>query len=141
MQGVEFRRVKNPAVTVPLADLSISVRAGGTKLNMENQVPFIEGSTLYVPMEKILEQFGYSYEIDNGSKTLSVSRSDKSIMVTADSIYAIADGRKVTLSLPAKLMNGSMMVPSSFITDAIGSQISWSPKNRELTVNIPNLPT
>lgn len=61
-------------------------------------------------------------------------------MVTADSIYAIADGRKVTLSLPAKLMNGSMMVPSSFITDAIGSQISWSPKNRELTVNIPNLP-
>ena len=90
MQGVEFRRVKNPAVTVPLADLSISVRAGGTKLNMENQVPFIEGSTLYVPMEKILEQFGYSYEIDNGSKTLSVSRSDKSIMVTADSIYAIA---------------------------------------------------
>lgn len=140
LQGVEFRRVKNPAVTVPLADLSISVRAGGTKLNMENQVPFIEGSTLYVPMEKILEQFGYSYEIDNGSKTLSVSRSDKSIMVTADSIYAIADGRKVTLSLPAKLMNGSMMVPSSFITDAIGSQISWSPKNRELTVNIPNLP-
>ena len=140
LQGVEFRRVKNPAVTVPLADLSISVRAGGTKLNMENQVPFIDGSTLYVPMEKILEQFGYSYEIDNGSKTLSVSRSDKSIMVTADSIYAIADGRKVTLSLPAKLMNGSMMVPSSFITDAIGSQISWSPKNRELTVNIPNLP-
>ena len=39
---------------------------------MENQVPFIEGSTLYVPMEKILEQFGYSPEIDNGSKTLSV---------------------------------------------------------------------
>ena len=37
LQGVEFRRVKNPAVTVPLADLSISVRAGGTKLNMENR--------------------------------------------------------------------------------------------------------
>ena len=81
---------------------------------MENQVPFIEGSTLYVPMEKILEQFGYSYEIDNGSKTLSVSRSDKSIMVTADSIYAIADGRKVTLSLPAKLMNGSMTAWADF---------------------------
>ena len=54
MQGVEFRRVKNPAVTVPLADLSISVRAGGTKLNMENQVPFIEAARFMFQWRKFL---------------------------------------------------------------------------------------
>ena len=91
-------------------------------------------------MEKVLGQFGYPYEINEGAKTLTVSRNDKSIIITADSIYAVVDGKRVELSLPAKLMNGSMMIPSDFISKAIGSQISWSPKNRELSIDIPNLP-
>ncbi len=140
LKGVGFRKVKTPTVTVPLASLAVTIRAAGTRVLSKNHAAFTDGEILYVPLDDVLSQFGYSCDIDESSKTLSVSRNDKSIMVTADSIYAIVDGKRTELSVPAKWMSGSMMVPYEFIKTAIGSQVSWSPKNRELTVDIPTLP-
>ncbi|MEW9698348.1 copper amine oxidase N-terminal domain-containing protein [Paenibacillus sp. SI8] len=60
------------------------------------------------------------------------------IQLQLDNSAASVNGRKVELPAPPRLMNNVTMVPLRFVSEALGSDLSWDDVTRTITLSIPS---
>ena len=111
----------------------ISVTVGGEPLEVTTP-PVMENGTTLVPMRSIFEAFGMTLTWDEATKTATAKDDETEIKLTLGSTTAYVDGEATTLSVPAKSINGSTMVPVRFITEAIGNSIEWNAEDQAVNV-------
>lgn len=111
----------------------ISVTVGGEPLQVTT-TPVMENGTTLVPMRSIFEAFGMTLTWDEATKTATAKDDETEIKLTLGSTTAYIDGEATTLSVPAKSINGSTMVPVRFISEAIGNSIEWNAEDQAVNV-------
>ena len=95
------------AAPVPAREIKVfyqdkEIPFGGTKPVIEN------GSTL-VPLRAIFEALGATVDYANGN--ITAKKGDTIVKLTVGSKNATVSGKAVTLAVPAKVVNGSTLVP------------------------------
>lgn len=90
-----------------------------------DQEPILENNRTLVPMRHIFESLGASILWDSKTNTVIATKNKKTIKITINSSEAIVDGKKVTLDVPAKIVNGRTLVPLRFVSQAIGGNVEW----------------
>lgn len=119
-----------------LADDDITVLVNGTAVEFEDQAPFIENDRTLVPMRAIFEALGAYVDWDEERRTV-VSYdpvSDISITMQVDSDIMFVGEEKVTLEVPAKIVNDRTVVPVRAIAEGMNSVVDWDEATRTVIV-------
>ncbi|WP_018963837.1 glucodextranase DOMON-like domain-containing protein [Coprothermobacter platensis] len=99
--------------------------------------PFIKDGNTMVPLRAIAEAFGGVVSWDESSKTAKISFAGHIISLSIGSKEAVVDGKTLSMSLPAEIVNGRTFVPARFIANAFGLTIKWDDKAKTITVTYP----
>lgn len=105
---------------------------GASEAGLGNPV-LINGRTM-LPARAILERFGFEMIWDAETRTVVGKRDDYTITMTIDSSQAKIQNKEQFLDQPSTIVDGRTYVPVRFISDAVGTNISYDAHT--LTVNI-----
>ena len=112
----------------------IKVVLNGSPLTFTGTPPLqINGSTL-VPMRGIFEALGATVKFDKASQTVYGQKGATSIVLPLGALTATVNGQPQTLPVPAKLINGTTLVPLRFISQALGASVAWQPASSTVTI-------
>ena len=104
----------------------------GKKLDFDVQ-PVIEEGCALVPMRGIATALGIEVNWDDKSQTISAKKDDTEIKIVIDG-DAFKNGEKVNLEVPAKIINGTTMVPLRFITESFDVEVAWNKDSQTIDI-------
>ncbi|MCF2945365.1 copper amine oxidase N-terminal domain-containing protein [Paenibacillus tarimensis] len=103
------------------------------------QVPFdvepvnVKGTTL-VQFRPLFEAMGMDVSWDSSERLVTGTQAGLTIDLTINEQTAQVNGRAVKLDQPARIIDGSTMVPLRFIGEATGAVVYWDGTRREISV-------
>ncbi len=104
---------------------AIEINIKGRPLYMDTPPVIVNNRTL-VPFRSIGEATGSTVYWDESTKTVTLTREAKQIILIIGDDYAQVNNRKVKLDVPATIINNRAMVPLRFIAEALDFNVSWS---------------
>ncbi len=98
-------------------------------------VPAIDeyGRTL-VPVREFFTELGAAVNWDQDSQTVTVTEANKEIKLTIGKNTATINGQAVDLDSPPRIVEGRIMAPLRFVTEAIGASVAWNAETREISI-------
>ncbi len=103
----------------------ISVVLNGAELSFGVQPKLVNGTVL-VPMRKIFEELGMTVSWNGGNSTVTAVKNGKSVTAQIGSKTVTVNGTAAEADAAPVLENGTVLVPLSIISDALGVDVSWS---------------
>ncbi len=97
--------------------------------------PFLQDGTTFVPIRFISEALCIdSVEWDQENKMVIIKEGDKVIKLYINQDIALVNGKATSFTEGVKLVGNRTFVPIRFISETLGSNVSWEP--RTLTAQI-----
>ncbi len=89
------------------------------------QPPVNKDGSVLVPMRAIFERLGAVISWNDTERSVTATKGDTTIYLQIGSTQPTVNGTPKPLEVPAQLVNSSTMVPVRFISEALGSEVSW----------------
>ena len=96
--------------------------------------PAIEDGRVLVPFRKVFEQLGLNVEWNDSLKIASAYDESTSLSIKAKSRYGSVNGELLELDTAAKIVEGRMLVPLRFISEAFGNEVLWDEDKRLVSI-------
>jgi hypothetical protein len=114
----------------------IRIKIDGKTLDFDVLPMILQGRTL-VPLRTIFEKLGIGLQWD--SKTMTVTGIKEGIEITLpiDRRYALVNGHRVELDVPAMIVSGRTLVPVRFIVESTGAEVAWDSVNQVVNIKMP----
>ncbi|HEX6988593.1 MAG TPA: stalk domain-containing protein [Bacillota bacterium] len=117
------------AVVVPGTILAadqgdVTVELNGEVLALDPPAFLFEGRT-FVPLRGLFERLGAEVAFDPATSQITVTRGQRSVLLTLGSREAVVDGHPRTTDEPPLLINDRAYVPARFVTEALGDRADW----------------
>lgn len=110
----------------------IKVVLDGEEMNFE-VTPFIEQDRTMVPLRAIFEALGAVVQWNDETRTVTAAREDLEIKLVIDG-PAYKNGEAISLDAPAKIVNSRTFVPLRFVSEALGSTVTWDDLNKTVVI-------
>lgn len=104
------------AVYKKLGIKGVHVYVKGKKPEFDAQ-PFIRDGRTLVPVRAIVAALGAEVKWDEATRTVTVTRADKTVQLQIDSHTATVNGQPVELDVPASITNSRTFVPLRFLSE------------------------
>jgi len=114
-------------------DPRISVLLNGEALEFDVPPVTQQGRTL-VPLRTIFESLGATVEWDAASSTVKASKGGTTIELPVGRDWAIKNGTRVSLDVPAVVKDGRTLVPLRFVSEALGTRVDWDGQTRTVSI-------
>lgn len=113
--------------------LGLQVKVRG--MNMKFDIPPVvkEGRTL-IPVRAIMNGFGAEVTWDEATKTVTVVKDDKTIVLNLADGTATVNGESVTTDIPARIISNRTFVPLRFIAETLGEKVSYDESTGEIDI-------
>lgn len=85
----------------------------------------LQGTTL-VPARAIFQEMGAEVKWEPKAKKVIITTEEQEIVLVVNDTKAIVDGKEELMEKPAKIINGSTMIPIRFISEQIGMNVEWN---------------
>lgn len=125
-----------------LATILLTATAGAVDLyvdteKVETDAPptVVDGRTL-VPLRAIFEAIGATVTWDSTTSTATGVKDGTVVVIQIDNTTAYVNGEARILDVPAQLINGRTMVPTRFISESMGCEVTWYSPTK--TVGVAN---
>ncbi len=121
---------------------AIHVDINGNPL-MLNTPPMLMGGTTMVPLRSIFESLGARVHWNDAMRTITATKNDTTVQLGIGDRRATVNGQDVMLDTPARIVNGTTMVPLRFISEALGAEVRWdeSAQSVSISTDIPSKQT
>lgn len=96
--------------------------------------PIIFSGTTVVPTRAVFEKMGASVVWNSSTKQVFVKSPTANITLKVDSLYADVNGQEKKLTIPAKIINGSTMIPLRFVSEQLGLKVVWNEAERTIYI-------
>lgn len=113
---------------------SISVIVNGRSIQFDVQ-PVIENGRTLVPVRAIFEALGAEVAWDGNTRTVIAVKGTRKVNIRIDSTDATVNGFQKTLDVPAKIIQNRTLVPLRFISEGLGSIVSWDGTTRTAKIS------
>ncbi|MGC5325098.1 copper amine oxidase N-terminal domain-containing protein [Brevibacillus sp. SYSU BS000544] len=114
----------------------VTVVIDGQVVKMQGQEAVLIGETVYVPVIAVFEKLGINIEWDKLTKTLYGYQSDSlRIEMNSYSDTGKLDGQRFLMDQPPIIMNETIMVPSTLITQLLKYGIEYDHLSHLLKIN------
>jgi hypothetical protein len=121
------------------AESQITVYIQNDELSFD-QPPVISGGRVLVPFRQIAEGLDVNVTWDAKAKVVIAQYKSpfKStiVKIPVNGKSATVNSTQVPLDVPAKIINGRIMVPLRFLTQSFGAKVDWNSGSREINITI-----
>jgi hypothetical protein len=100
-----------------------------------DQDPIIINNTTMVPLRGIFESLGATVFWNAKARIIVAQKDLKVISITVDRDVAMVNGKQVTMSQTAQVINGRTMVPLRFVSEALGAQVAWDGTTKTVIIS------
>lgn len=116
----------------------------GNKIKLDTPAKSIDGRT-FIPFKFIAENVLETTPVyDAATKSLTISKDGKTVVLTIGKKEALVNGEKVMLESAPITENGATLLPLRFFIDNFDMTISYDPAKKEITIKkvigVNNLP-
>jgi hypothetical protein len=117
-----------------------SVFVDGKQVSLPNApAPIIRDGRVQVPMRGIFEALGANVEYLPELRQV-VATGDREVTLVLDENFAYVDGAHRLLDYPPRVVDGHVMVPTRFVSEALGSSVLWDGDRKTVTIQTGNPP-
>lgn len=102
------------------------VSINGEILNSDVPAIVIDDRSL-VPARAVFEKLGAAVVWNGVKKEVEISLKGRYVTLKIGDNTAIVDKKKVTMDVPARIVNGRTMVPLRFVGEQLGYKVAWIP--------------
>ncbi len=124
--------------TISWSQSPIQIYINGVKKIYE-QPPIVQYSTTLVPMRGIFESLGAKVVFNSSTRQITGVTPTVEVKLTIGQKIASVNQngkiKKLLLGVPAQSLKGNTMVPLRFISEVLGSNVSWNPQQRIININ------
>ncbi|TMV47301.1 copper amine oxidase N-terminal domain-containing protein [Paenibacillus mesophilus] len=110
---------------------AVAVEVDSAKLDATAYL--VDGRTM-VPLRAIFERLNATIEWNGEERSVTATKGTTIIKLWVDRTEATAGGRNVTLDVPPMLINSSTYVPLRFVSEALGSQVTFDAERETAVV-------
>lgn len=96
--------------------------------------PVMEMGRILVPVRAIFEALGARVEWDDKTQTVYAERGAFYLQIEVDEVLADINGYQEELDVPARLINGRVLVPLRFAAEAFGTVVKWDDKTSTVSI-------
>ena len=111
----------------------ITVYLNGKSLVFD-QKPVTDNDRTLVPLRKIFEELGCTVEWDDATQTATATKGKTFISLTVGSTTAYKNKAPIEIDVPAKEINGRILVPVRFIAGCFGVTTDWDENLQKVTL-------
>lgn len=101
------------------------------------QPPLLSDGRVLVPMRGLFEFLGADVVWKNATRTVLAEKGDMKLELTLGGREAKVNGRSITLDVPARSVNGSVMVPLRFVSETLQYGVGWNDSALTATIVEP----
>lgn len=112
----------------------LAVTVNGERVEFSGQGPLQSNRRVLVPLRGVLERLGAYVTFDAATQTVKAVRSETQINLPINSLTARIGERVVRLDVPARVVNGSTLVPLRFVAEALGAAVSYNAAARTVDI-------
>ncbi|MDD4666185.1 MAG: stalk domain-containing protein [Clostridia bacterium] len=109
------------------------IRVRGCCLKYDVPPVIKEGRTL-IPVRAIVNGLGAKVDWNEETKTVTITRDEKVIILKLSSNEVLVNGKTVTIDCPAQLMCNRTFVPLRFISQTLGEKVNYDKDTGEIDV-------
>lgn len=113
---------------------TIYVNVDGQNVRFEGTKPQMMGDHIMVPLRGIFEKMGANVDWNSQDQMVLANRGNTRVELRINNNEAYVNGKAVPVQYPARVVDGSTMVPIRFISESLGAYVDWDETNS--TVNI-----
>lgn len=132
LKGVTVRRTTT--TTAPRTSAPIKVIVDGTPVAFSDQGPMVSSGRVLVPLRGVFEAMGASVDWDPDSRHVMAAKGENRTELWAGKVIAKVNGNNMSLDEPARLVNGRIMVPLRFVSEALGATVNWKADARTVSI-------
>lgn len=96
--------------------------------------PVIENGRTLVPLRVIFEGLGAGVQWDDSARSVVATKGDTVISLTVGSPVAAKNGTFVSIEVPPEIIDGRVLVPLRFVSEALDCSVSWDSTTSIVTV-------
>lgn len=111
----------------------ITVTLDGNKLTFEVE-PVLENGRVLVPLRSIFEALGARVDWDEATSTVTAVKGNDTIQLVAGRKTAYRNGNALELDMPAKIVQGRMLVPVRFVSESLNARVDWDDVSRTVVI-------
>lgn len=112
----------------------ITVVVNGEKLDFDVPPTTLNGR-LVLPVRAIFESLGLSVGWDASSRTVIGKNDSTVITLQLDNVNASVNGIRSVLDVPAKNIDGRIVVPARFVGESLGASVVWEGSTRRVIIS------
>ena len=114
----------------------IQVNMDGQTLAFPDTKPLVMyGDNVMVPARPILEHMGGDVHWDDATQTATTTINGKEVELKINDFVATVDGKYQDLQNAPVIVDGRMMIPMRFLSDAFGAQVNWTEGTQVLSID------
>jgi inhibitor of cysteine peptidase len=114
----------------------LSITLNGESLVSDVEPLEVKGH-LFVPLRVIAESLGAKVEWLDTPPTVIISRGDATIEMQPGSKKVLINSGEFNLEPVPQMINGRILVPLRFVSEALGAQVDWQPYTRSVVIKDP----
>jgi len=112
----------------------VKVYVNDTRVKFDVPPIFVKSFTL-VSVRAVFEALGARIEWDNYTKTVTIRRGETEVRVQPGNRIAMVNNAPYVMDVPAVGLNGRILVPVRFISEAIGAKVDWVNETKTIFIN------
>lgn len=101
--------------------------------------PAIHDGRVQVPMRALFEALGAGIQYLPEIRQV-VALGSKDVTLVLDENFAYVDGQPRVLDYPPRVVDGHVMVPARFVSEALGASVTWDAEHKTASIrtDVPN---
>jgi len=97
--------------------------------------PYIKADRTYVPVRFLSEALGADVAWDEATKTVTVTKGDKTVVLVIGSTIAKVNGADVQMDVAPEIAGvGRTMLPARWVAEGLGYQVGWIPTVKQVVI-------
>lgn len=112
----------------------ITIMVGMEKVEFEDQEPIIKEDRTLVPIRSVFEQMGAEVEWNDEEKSATVQYEENTVLITIGSNIVLKNDSKITIDVPAEIINERTMLPLRAIAEALDWHVYWGETSRRVSL-------
>lgn len=112
----------------------VKVFVKGKKVAFDVQPMIVRNRTM-VPVRAIAEALGAEVKWDAQTRTVTVLKAGKVVLIPVGSLKALVDGTEVALDVPAMIVGNRTLIPLRFVSESLGALVDWFETGQVVAIN------
>ncbi len=105
------------------------------KVDFSDVQPAIISQRVLIPVRGVFEELECSVTWDQNTSTAVIKSKTKDIQIPLNASYIIVNDKKISIDVPAQVINSRIVIPIRAVSEALGLKVEWNASNNSVIIH------